>query len=82
MKFLMKKMRASFLKKTPIQYKLTLKRKHNSIAYHKVHQAVAANILCIAKESSDQNLADLLTKTLTGDSLHKLCEQFLSKEVY
>jgi hypothetical protein len=41
-----------------------LKKKHNSIAYDRVREAVAANILWIAKVHSSENLADLLTKPL------------------
>ena len=42
----------------------TLKRKHNSIAYHKARECVAAGIVAIHKEESETNLADILTKTL------------------
>jgi hypothetical protein len=38
-----------------------LKKKHNSIAYHRVREAVAANILCIGYIPSNDNLADMLT---------------------
>jgi hypothetical protein len=39
-----------------------LSKKHNAINYHAVREAVAANILRVAKEDSSTNLADLLTK--------------------
>jgi hypothetical protein len=42
-----------------------LSKKHNTINYHAVREAVAANILRVAKEESSTNLADLLTKPLT-----------------
>jgi hypothetical protein len=42
-----------------------LSKKHNVINYHAVREAVAANILRVAKEDSSTNLADLLTKPLT-----------------
>jgi hypothetical protein len=42
-----------------------LNKKHNAINYHAVREAVAANILRVAKEDSSTNLADLLTKPLT-----------------
>jgi len=45
---------------------LTLKKKHNSIAYHRVYEAVAARVMLIVKESSDTNIADMLTKLLPG----------------
>jgi hypothetical protein len=42
-----------------------LSKKHNAINYHAVREAVAANILRVAKEDSTTNVADLLTKPLT-----------------
>jgi hypothetical protein len=44
----------------------TLKKKHKSIKYHRAHEAVAAGILQIAKVHMMENLADLLTKPLSG----------------
>ena len=41
-----------------------LKKKHNSIAYHKCRECVASGIMHIYKESGDSNLADILTKCL------------------
>jgi len=41
-----------------------LTKKHNQICYHQVREAVATNIICIAKEDSTTNLADTLTKPL------------------
>jgi hypothetical protein len=38
---------------------LTLKKKHNSIAYHRVREAVAAGVLCVAKVHTSENLVDL-----------------------
>ena len=55
----------------------TLKKKHNSIAYHKVPEAVAAKILCIAKVHTSENLADLLTKPLAGPQLKHLIQKIL-----
>jgi hypothetical protein len=55
----------------------TLKKKHNSIAYHRVLEAVAAGILRIAKVHSSENLADLLTKPLGGVSLKNLIQKIL-----
>lgn len=42
----------------------TLKKKHNSIAYHRVREAVAAGICYVIKEETGSNLADILTKSL------------------
>jgi len=55
----------------------TLKKKHNSIAYHKVCEAVAAKVLCIAKVHTSENLADLLTKPLAGPQLKHLIQKIL-----
>ncbi len=55
----------------------TLKKKHNSIAYHRVSEAVAAQILQIAKVHTSENLADLLTKPLSGISLKNLIQKIL-----
>ena len=42
----------------------TLSKKHNSINYHVVRKAAAAGILRVAKEDTNTNLADALTKLL------------------
>ena len=42
-----------------------LKKKHNAIAYHKVREAVAAEIIRIAYIKSWENWADILTKPLS-----------------
>ena len=55
----------------------TLKKKHNSIAYHRVREAIAAKILRVAWVQTGKNLADLLTKPLPGPTLHALCEKIL-----
>ncbi|MEM7375761.1 MAG: reverse transcriptase domain-containing protein, partial [Bacteroidota bacterium] len=44
----------------------TLKKKHNSIAYHKTREAIAAGYVNIVKEPTETNLADILTKPLSG----------------
>jgi hypothetical protein len=54
-----------------------LQRKHNSIAYHKVREAVAAGVIQIAKEHTDTNLANLLTKPLTSIRQKALLESIL-----
>ena len=50
----------------------TLKKKHNSIAYHKTREAVAAGIIRIAWEDGRFNLADVLTKLMPGPKLKQL----------
>jgi hypothetical protein len=42
----------------------TLKKKHNSIAYHRVREAAAAGTLRVVKVGTSWNLADLFTKCL------------------
>ena len=39
-----------------------LNKKHNAIAFHKSREAVAANVIRVAHESSITNLSDILTK--------------------
>jgi hypothetical protein len=41
-------------------------KKRNAINYHAVREAVAAGILRVEKEDGEMNLADLLTKVITG----------------
>jgi hypothetical protein len=55
----------------------TLRRKHNLIAYHRVREAVAPNIIRIAHIPSHQNLADMFTKPLTREKIHTFCDQIL-----
>lgn len=57
--------------------KSTLKKKHNAIAYHRVHKAVAAQMLQIAKVHTSENLADLLTKQLSVVYLKNLIQKIL-----
>ena len=42
----------------------TLKKKHNSIAYHQCREAVAAETVLVAQVRSKNNLVDLVTKSL------------------
>lgn len=44
----------------------TLKKKHNSIAFHKTREAVASNTIEVHKIASKDNPSDLLTKVLSG----------------
>jgi hypothetical protein len=41
--------------------------KHNAVTYHAVREAAVAKILVVGKEDGTTNLADLFTKSLTGD---------------
>ena len=55
----------------------TLKKKHNSIAYHRVREAIAAKVLRVAWVQSGNNLADMLTKPLNGPVPHALTDKVL-----
>ena len=50
-----------------------LTKKHNAINYHAVREAVAAKIIRVGKESGETNLADLLTKVVSGEKRWNLC---------
>ena len=49
-----------------------LQKKHNSIAFHQVREAVAGGWILIYHENSQSNLADLLTKVLSVERRRKL----------
>jgi hypothetical protein len=51
----------------------TLMKKHNAINYHAVREAAAAGILRVGKEDGETNLADLLTKVLSGEKRWDIC---------
>ena len=55
-----------------------LKKKHCSIAYHRVREAVAAGKLLIYYEKSESNLADVLTKSLSRIKRDPLVDGLLS----
>jgi hypothetical protein len=56
----------------------TLKKKHCSIAYHRVREAIAAGKLLVYYESTSTNLADLLTKPLSYTKRKGLVQAILS----
>ena len=56
----------------------TLKKKHCSIAYHKVREAVAAGKMLIYYENTTSNIADLFTKVLTANKRWPLIQGVLS----
>ena len=57
-----------------------LKKKHNSVAYDKVRESVAAEILVVIKEDSGSNLAHILTKLLLPDKRKYLRERIMIDE--
>ena len=44
----------------------TLKKKHNSICYHRVRENVAAGVITVLKVDSGANLSDILTNSFPG----------------
>ncbi len=50
----------------------TLKKKHNDIAYHRVQEALVAEIARVAKEDGATNLSNGLTKCLPGPRLRAI----------
>jgi hypothetical protein len=56
-----------------------LKKKHNAIAYHRIREAIAADIVQFAHVDSVHNVADVLTKPLPNDSFLKLVAPFLMR---
>ena len=42
----------------------TLNKKHNSINYHVVREAAAAEIICVVKEDNVTNLSEMLTELM------------------
>ena len=55
----------------------TLKKKSNSIAYHFVRERAAAGVVDITYVKTDENLADMLTKSQPGEVRRKLAGQVL-----
>jgi hypothetical protein len=54
----------------------TLKKKHYSIVYHRCQEAVTAGAIRVAKQGTEKNLANLLTKVLTVARRTFLLERF------
>ncbi|MGH7955040.1 MAG: Ty1/Copia family ribonuclease HI [Gloeomargaritales cyanobacterium] len=55
----------------------TLKKKHNSIAYHKVRESTAAGIIRVCHEEGKFNVADMLTKILSARKLKECAKRCL-----
>ena len=56
-----------------------LKKKHNSIAYHRIREAIAAGIIKLKYVESKWNLADAMTKALAGHVHYALWKAYLLK---
>jgi hypothetical protein len=63
--------------KNAINPESTLKKKHNSIAYHRTREAVVAGTIRVTKEDGTTNLADVLTKLLPQATKDFLCDRFM-----
>jgi hypothetical protein len=55
----------------------TLKKKHAAINFHRVREAIAAGTIKVAKENTQTNLADILTKLMSGPKMKELLENIL-----
>jgi hypothetical protein len=58
----------------------TLRKKHNSIEYHKLGESVGADIVVVIKENTDNNLADLLTKSTHSPDQRKFLRSCLMRQ--
>jgi hypothetical protein len=54
-----------------------LKKKHNAIAYHRVREACAANIIRFVHIPTETNYADILTKPLGSEKFYTLVRPLL-----
>ena len=54
-----------------------LNKKHNAIAYHRVREAIAARILHFVHISTENNCADILTKSLGVQKFYTLARALL-----
>jgi hypothetical protein len=59
-----------------------LHKKHLSVAYHAIREAVAAGIMRVGKEDTETNLADILTKVLVQARRNKLLGRILYGPFY
>ena len=54
-----------------------LKKKHNAVACHKAREAIAADIIALAKEDGPASIAGILTKLLGGPALERLAQMVM-----
>ena len=57
----------------------TLKKKHIAVSFHKIRESVASGTVEIHKIGTKDNLADLLTKTLSGIRTTTLTDKIFHK---
>jgi hypothetical protein len=63
--------------KNAIYPESTFKKKHNSIAYHHIREAIVVETIRVTKEDGKTNLADVLTKLLPQATKEFLCDRFM-----
>ena len=56
-----------------------LKKKHNSISFHRIRECVTAGFVTVVKIGTSFNLSDILTKSLSGVVTEFLSKRILSK---
>ena len=54
-----------------------MKKRHNILSYHRVREAIAADIVRVIHIPGEENPADVLTKTLGHRPLYKLTKRFI-----
>jgi hypothetical protein len=59
----------------------TLKKKHNSICFHRIRECVASGILVVHKVDTHYNLSDILTKSLPANQRVELRKKIMFCEV-
>jgi hypothetical protein len=64
-------------KLTPRRQVVVVRKKHNSIAYHRTREAVAAGTIRVTKEDGKTNLADVVTKLLHQATKDFFCNRFM-----
>jgi hypothetical protein len=57
----------------------TLKKRHNAIAYHRVREAVAANIISVYHIDGKDNVSDIMTKAVDGSTFKRHTHTTLKK---
>jgi hypothetical protein len=54
-----------------------VKKKHNAIAYHRVREAIAANVMGFVYVKSKENVSDILTMPLSKERFRHLVKNWL-----
>jgi ATP sulfurylase len=64
---------------TNSRHESTLKKKHAAINSHRVREAIAAGMIKVAKENTQTNLADILTKLMAGPKMKEFLRIYFGK---